>query len=90
MLRLARNAGTEAEAHTALTLALTLMYAHEIRDQELLEPDGLQPMGDAVVDRGAMARPSRRVSRLGTRTRLSGDNCPSQPNGSKPVKRPRE
>lgn len=50
MLRLARGAGTEAEAHTALTLAQKLMYAHDIEDQELLEPEAIQPIDDAVVD----------------------------------------
>ncbi len=50
MLRLARNAGTEAEAHTALTLAQKLMYAHEIAEHELDEPEVVQPIDDAVVD----------------------------------------
>lgn len=50
MLRLARAAGTEAEAHTALTLAQKLMYAHEIAEQELAEPDAAQPIEDTVVD----------------------------------------
>lgn len=50
MLRLARNAGTEAEAHTALTLAQKLMYAHEIEEHELDEPAVVQPIDDAVVD----------------------------------------
>ena len=50
MLRLARGAGTEAEAHTALTLAQKLMYAHEIAEHELTEPDAAQPIEDAVID----------------------------------------
>lgn len=50
MLRLARGAGTEAEAHTALTLAQKLMYAHEIAEHEVTEPDAAQPIEDTVVD----------------------------------------
>jgi hypothetical protein len=52
MLRLARGAGTEAEAHTALTLAQKLMYAHEIAEHELdsSEAEGQQPIEDAVID----------------------------------------
>lgn len=50
MLRLARAAGTEAEAHTALTLAQKLMYAHGITDHELTEPDAAEPIDDTVVD----------------------------------------
>ncbi len=55
MLRLARNAGTEAEAHTALTLAQKLMYAHDVEEHEVDGPevDGpevVQPIDDAVVD----------------------------------------
>jgi hypothetical protein len=50
MLRLARAAGTEAEAHTALTLAQKLMYAHEIAEHELEEPDAAQPIEDKVID----------------------------------------
>jgi hypothetical protein len=50
MLRLARGAGTEAEAHTALTLAQKLMYTHEIAEHEVAEPDAAQPIEDMVVD----------------------------------------
>jgi hypothetical protein len=50
MLRLARAAGTEAEAHTALTLAQKLMYAHEIAEHELAEHEAAQPIEDTVVD----------------------------------------
>jgi hypothetical protein len=52
MLRLARRAGTEAEAHTALTLAQKLMYAHDIAEHEL-EDAGRErsaPIEDTVVD----------------------------------------
>ena len=51
MLRLASGAGTEAEAHTALTLAQKLMYAHGIAEHELEEERGeLDPIEDRVVD----------------------------------------
>lgn len=50
MVRLARGAGTEAEAHTALTLAQKLMYAHDIAEHELCDSDAAQPIEDTVVD----------------------------------------
>ena len=55
MLRLARGAGTEAEAHTALTLAQKLMYAHglqasEVGDARSREDVEVEPIEDAVVD----------------------------------------
>ncbi len=50
VLRLARAAGTEAEAQTALVLAQKLMYAHDIAAGELEEPETAQPIEDSVVD----------------------------------------
>lgn len=50
VLRLARGAGTEAEAQTALLMAQRLMYAHDIAAGELEEPDAAQPIDDVVVD----------------------------------------
>lgn len=50
VLRLARAAGTEAEAQTALVLAQRLMYAHDIAAGELEEPESVQPIDDAVLD----------------------------------------
>jgi len=52
VLRLARAAGSEAEAHTALALAQKLMYAHEIAEHELElgQAESEQPIEDAVVD----------------------------------------
>ncbi len=47
MLRLARRAGTEAEAHTALTLAQKLMYAHDIAEHELDDADAASAGGAA-------------------------------------------
>lgn len=50
VLRLARGAGTEEEARTALALAQKLMYAHDIGAGDLEIPDVAQPIEDAVVD----------------------------------------
>lgn len=50
VLRLARGAGTEAEAQTALMMAQKLMYAHDIAAGELDAPDATQPIEDMVVD----------------------------------------
>ena len=51
ILRLARAAGSDAEAHTALTLAQRLMYAHGIADHELdADPGGVEPIEDRIVD----------------------------------------
>lgn len=51
MLRLARAAGSEAEAQTALALAQRLMYAHDLGEADLEEgaprPEAID---DAVVD----------------------------------------
>lgn len=67
MLRLARGAGTEAEAHTALTLAQKLMYAHGLSASEVDEgragEDVVEPIEDAVVDHAS--------SRLGWREYLA-------------------
>jgi hypothetical protein len=53
MLRLARAAGSEAEAHTAFALAQRLMYAHDIEERELEEAPSPAPIDDAVVDTAA-------------------------------------
>ncbi len=56
MLRLARRAGTEAEAHTALTLAQKLMYTHDIAEHELDADAGQappEPIDDRVVEDSA-------------------------------------
>jgi hypothetical protein len=50
MLRLARNAGTDAEAHTALTLAQRLMYAHDISEGDVETTEDAEPIDDNVVD----------------------------------------
>ena len=70
MLRLARAAGTEAEAHTALSLAQKLMYAHglaahEVEGPELegREAEELEPIEESVIDHAS--------SRLGWREYLA-------------------
>ena len=74
MLRLARAAGTEAEAHTALSLAQKLMYAHGLEAHEVDESaesgaggDGretdLEPIEETMVDHAS--------SRLGWREYLA-------------------
>lgn len=51
MLRLARNAGTDAEAQTAIVLARRLMVAHDLDEADLEEGEPQrQPIDDAVVD----------------------------------------
>lgn len=69
MLRLARGAGTEAEAHTALSLAQKLMYTHGLEAHEVdasAEGGGateLEPIEEAMVDHAS--------SRLGWREYLA-------------------
>ena len=72
MLRLARAAGTEAEAHTALSLAQKLMYAHGLEAHEVDESTeggggggetDLEPIEEAMVDHAS--------SRLGWREYLA-------------------
>lgn len=53
MLRLSRAAGTQAEAHTALTLAQQLMYAHDIAEDDVVvdgDRSESEPIEDTVVD----------------------------------------
>ena len=69
MLRLARAAGTEAEAHTALSLAQRLMYAHGLEAHEVEESNGsggdgdVEPIEESMVDHAS--------SRLGWREYLA-------------------
>ena len=50
VLRLARGAGTEAEAQTALALAQRLMYAHDIAESELDPGPEPQSIDDRVIE----------------------------------------
>ena len=51
MLRLARAAGSEAEAHTALTLAQKLMYAHGLAAHEVEgSEEEVEPIEESVID----------------------------------------
>ena len=71
MLRLARGAGTEEEAHTALSLAQKMMYAHGLEAHEVdASSDGrggdaaeIEPIEEAMVDHAS--------SRLGWREYLA-------------------
>lgn len=64
MLRLARGAGTEAEAQTALALAQKLMYAHGIDSSDVEGLDAeFEPIEDEMVDHAS--------SRLGWREYLA-------------------
>lgn len=59
ILRLARGAGTEHEAHAALLTAQRLMYSHEIAEHEVVEgpAPGKEPILEAIVERSPRRLP---------------------------------